>query len=50
MFRQYWKFYWPLALTGLVLLAGKQAQNGVLAGFAMEGLISAAFARCSRAG
>jgi hypothetical protein len=29
--RQYWRFYWPLALTGLLMLLGRQCQNGVLA-------------------
>ncbi len=29
--RQYWRFYWPLALTGVMLLLGRQLQNGVLA-------------------
>jgi len=29
--RAYWRFYWPLALTGLVILLGRQFQNGVLA-------------------
>jgi len=29
--RQYWRFYWPLALTGLLILLGRQCQNGVLA-------------------
>ena len=33
MQRQYWTFYWPLALTGLVMLLGKQFQNGVLASY-----------------
>jgi hypothetical protein len=31
--RQYWRFYWPLALTGVVLLLGRQFQNGVLASY-----------------
>lgn len=29
--RQYWRFYWPLALTGMILLIARQCQNGVLA-------------------
>ena len=33
MQRQYWKFYWPLALMGLVMLLGKQFENGVLASY-----------------
>ena len=31
MQKEYLKFYWPLALTGLVLLLSRQFQNGVLA-------------------
>jgi hypothetical protein len=27
----YWKFYWPLALTGVVMVLGVQFQNGALA-------------------
>lgn len=30
MKRQYWKFYWPLALTGMVMLLARQFQNGTL--------------------
>lgn len=30
---QYWKFYWPLALTGLGRLLAKQFENGVLASY-----------------
>ncbi len=33
MQRQYWRFYWPLALTGLMMLLGRQFQNGVLASY-----------------
>ncbi|MFC1806662.1 hypothetical protein ACFL09_06770, partial [Planctomycetota bacterium] len=33
MQKQYWRFYWPLAATGLVMLLGRQFQNGVLARF-----------------
>ena len=29
--RQYWRFYWPLALTGVALVLAMQAQNGALA-------------------
>ncbi|MFP4107217.1 MAG: hypothetical protein ACLFVU_14185 [Phycisphaerae bacterium] len=29
--RRYWKFYWPLGLMGILMLLGKQFQNGVLA-------------------
>jgi hypothetical protein len=28
---QYWSFYWPLALTGIVMLLAQQFQNGALA-------------------
>jgi len=31
--RKYWRFYWPLAVTGLVLLLSRQVQNGVLASY-----------------
>ena len=33
MQRKYWHFYWPLAVTGLVMLLGTQFQNGVLASY-----------------
>ncbi len=29
--RQYWAFYWPLALTGIVIVLAGQFQNGALA-------------------
>ena len=29
--RQYWRFYWPLALTGVAMVLAMQFQNGVLA-------------------
>ena len=29
--REYWRFYWPLSVTGLALLLARQFQNGVLA-------------------
>ena len=29
--RQYWRFYWPLALTGVAMVLAMQAQNGALA-------------------
>ena len=29
--RQYWQFFWPLALNGMFILLGQQAFNGVLA-------------------
>lgn len=47
MQRQYWKFYWPLALTSLVQLAGTQAQNGVLASYDEVGRELAIFALAS---
>lgn len=31
--RDYWRFYWPLALMGAVALVGRLAQNRVLMGF-----------------
>jgi hypothetical protein len=31
MLREYWRFYWPLALTGGVMVLSGQFQNGVLA-------------------
>jgi len=31
MQRQFWQFYWPLALTSVIMLIGRQFQNGVLA-------------------
>lgn len=31
--RQYWRFYWPLALTGLAMVLSIQFQNAVLARF-----------------
>ena len=31
MKRHYWTFYWPLAITGVVMLLGRQFENGVLA-------------------
>ena len=31
MLREYWRFFWPLALTGIVMVLGTQFQNGVLA-------------------
>ncbi len=31
MSRHYWKFYWPLGAMGILMLVGKQVQNGVLA-------------------
>jgi Progressive ankylosis protein (ANKH) len=30
-FRQYWTFFWPLAINGMFILLGQQAFNGVLA-------------------
>jgi len=36
--KKYWRFYWPLALTSLVQLAG----------FGAETIISAIFARLSK--
>jgi len=45
--RQYWKFYWPLALTSLVQLIGTQAQNGVLASYDEIGRELAIFALAS---
>ena len=47
MQRKYWKFYWPLALTSLVQLAGTQAQNGVLASYDEIGRELAVFALAS---
>lgn len=32
--RDYWRFYWPLALIGVVAVAGRLAQNRVLLGYA----------------
>lgn len=34
---QYWRFFWPLALGAVFLLAGQQAYNGVLARLGGEG-------------
>jgi hypothetical protein len=31
LLREYWRFYWPLALTGSVMVLAGQFQNGVLA-------------------
>lgn len=31
--KQYWRFYWPLALMGVGSLLGRQVQNSVLASF-----------------
>lgn len=45
MQRQYWRFYWPLALTGMVTLVGRQFQNGVLASYEDAAGELAAFAR-----
>ena len=28
---QYWRFYWPLALTGVAMVLGVQFQNAALA-------------------
>ena len=33
---QYWRFYWPLALTGVGLVLAMQFQNGVLARFLLH--------------
>lgn len=30
-YRRYWRFFWPLALSGVFMLIGQQAFNGVLA-------------------
>ena len=32
--QKYWRFYWPLVLTGLVTILAAQFQNGVLAAYA----------------
>ena len=41
---QYWRFFWPLALGAVFLLAGQQAYNGVLARIGTEGRELAVYA------
>ncbi len=47
MQRHYWRFYWPLALTAVGALLGRQVQNGVLASFADAARELAIFAYAS---
>ncbi len=44
--RQYWRFYWPLSVTGLAMLLARQFQNGALARYpdAVHELATFAFA------
>jgi len=44
--KQYWRFYWPLSLTGLAMLLARQFQNGTLARYpdAVAELATFAFA------
>ncbi|HUS93135.1 MAG TPA: hypothetical protein VM695_14855 [Phycisphaerae bacterium] len=46
MQKQYWRFYWPLALMGLTMLVGRQFENGVLSRYedAAQQLATFAFA------
>ena len=49
MLGRYWRFYWPLSLTGLALLVARQFQNGVLARYprAAEQITAYAYALCA---
>ena len=44
MLPQYWRFFWPLALGAVFLLAGQQAYNGVLARIGADGRELATYA------
>lgn len=44
MYRKYWTFFWPLALTGVALLLARQFRNGALARYPEAAFELAVFA------
>ena len=44
LYRKYWTFFWPLALTGLALLLARQFRNGALARYPEAAFELAVFA------